>query len=100
LAVSVISSLAPGRVLDEIKRVVKRSGGATFVVADATLVGVPVSVSEILDELAQARGFEPTERTERDLPANRRYLPPPMGHTGHLARRMKREVCLGYCLAA
>jgi DNA modification methylase len=87
------------RVLDEIERVLRPTGSATFVVADATLCGVAVSVSGIVDELARARGFRGTECVERELPADRRYLPPPQEDGGYLARRMKREVCLGYRLA-
>lgn len=84
-------------VLTETVRVLRCGGRATFVVADATLFGVPVAVSNLLDELARDAGLEPVERTERELPADRRYLPPPTpGDTGHLGRRMRTETCLGY----
>jgi SAM-dependent methyltransferase len=83
-------------VLREVGRVLKPSGIATFVVADATLFGLPVAVSSLLDTLAHKLEFERTEWYERELPADRRYLPPPKGAQGDLARRMRREVCLSY----
>jgi len=66
----------------------------------APLFGTPVAVSEIVDDLARGAGLELTERVERELPADRRYLPPPTGgDTGGLSRRMRHEVLLGYVAA-
>jgi len=88
-------------VMEETVRVLRSRGTATFVVADATLFGSPVAVSDIVDNLARQVGLELTERVERELPADRRYLPPPTGSadTGGLARRMRHEVLLGYLAA-
>lgn len=87
-------------VMSETVRVLRSRGTATFVVADATLFGTPVAVSEIIDDLARDAGLELTERVERELPADRRYLPPPVGKdTGGLSRRMRHEVLLGYVAA-
>jgi hypothetical protein len=87
-------------VMSETVRVLRSRGTATFVVADATLFGTPVAVSEIVDDLARDAGLELTERLERKLPADRRYLPPPVGKdTGGLSRRMRHEVLLGYVAA-
>lgn len=87
-------------VMAETVRVLRSRGTATFVVADATLFGTPVVVSDIVDDLARKAGLELTERVERELPADRRYLPPPTGtDTGSLSRRMRREVLLGYVAA-
>lgn len=87
-------------VMSETVRVVRSGGSATFVVADATLFSTPVAVSEIVDALARGVGLEATERVERELPADRRYLPPPRAEgTGGLSRRMRREVLLGYAAA-
>lgn len=84
-------------VLSEIARVLRTGGQATFVVADATLFGAPVALSDLLDELAFAAGLERVERVQRSLPADRRYLPPPTsGARGRLARRMRTETCLSY----
>jgi hypothetical protein len=87
-------------VMSETIRVLRSRGTATFVVADATLFGTRVAVSEIIDDLAQKAGFELTEWIARELPADRRYLPPPSSkHTGALSRRMRHEVLLGYLVA-
>jgi hypothetical protein len=87
-------------VIAETVRVLRSRGTATFVVADATLFGTPVAVSKIVDSLAEKAGLELTERVERELPADRRYLPPPTGeNTGGLSRRMRHEVLLGYLAA-
>jgi hypothetical protein len=87
-------------VMTETVRVLRTRGTATFVVADATLFGTPVALPEIVDHLARKVGLEFAERVERELPADRRYLPPPTGKsTGSLSRRMRHEVLLGYVAA-
>jgi hypothetical protein len=84
-------------IMGETARVLKPGGTATFVIADATLFGMPVALGDVIDKLARAVGFEQTERVERELPADRRYLPPPGDkEKSSLTRRMRREVCLGY----
>jgi hypothetical protein len=77
-----------------------RSGGtATFVVADATLFGSPIAIPRLVDQLAPLYGFILEERSERELPPDRRYLPPPTDRAnGGLGRRMRHEVCLRYVL--
>jgi hypothetical protein len=87
-------------VIGETVRVLRSRGTATFVVADATLFGTRVCVSDIVDDLAGRAGLELFERVERELPADRRYLPPPSEkHTSDLSRRMRHEVLLGYVAA-
>lgn len=87
-------------VLRETVRVLKTSGKATFVVADATLFGIPVRLSHVLDQVAHAAGLLRTERIIRELPSDRRYLPPPgPNETSQLSKRMREEVCLMYSLA-
>jgi hypothetical protein len=84
-------------IMKETVRVLRAGGSATFVIADATLFGIPVALGDVVDKLARKVGLECTERIERELPADRRYLPPPgRGRPSDLTRRMRREVCLGY----
>lgn len=84
-------------IMKETVRVLRPRGSATFVIADATLFGIPVGLGDVVDKLARKVGLECTERIERELPADRRYLPPPgRGRPSDLTRRMRREVCLGY----
>ena len=83
--------------MKETTRVLRTGGSATFVIADATLFGIPVALGDVVDKLAHKVGLERTERVERELPADRRYLPPPgRGRPSDLTRRMRHEVCLGY----
>lgn len=83
-------------VLHECARVLKPGASATFVVADATLFGLPVAVGALVDSLATKLQFDRTEWHERELPGDRRYLPPPATSSGGLARRMRREICITY----
>lgn len=83
----------------ESARVLRSGGTATFVVADATLFGSRVSIPDLVDHLAPLCGFNLKERSERELPADRRYLPPPTHKTkSSLRKRMRHEVCLRYVL--
>jgi tRNA G10 N-methylase Trm11 len=84
-------------IMKETARVLRSGGSAVFVVADATLFGIPVALGDVVDTLAREVGLEQRERMERELPADRRYLPPP-GREGKsdLNGRMRHEVCLGY----
>jgi hypothetical protein len=84
-------------IMKETVRVLRPRGSATFVVADATLFGIPVALGDVMHKLARKVGLESTERVERELPADRRYLPPPgRGAPSDLTHRMRHEVCLGY----
>lgn len=84
------------QVVREIIRVLHENGKATFVVADATISGVSVNVSEVLGHVAGRHGLQCTDRLVRELPKNRRYLPPPTDGSGTLDKRMRRESCLTF----
>lgn len=58
--------------MKETVRVLRPGGSATFVVADATLFGIPVALGDVLHKLATDVGLE---GTEHELPAGQRYLP-------------------------
>jgi hypothetical protein len=84
-------------IMNETVRVLKAGGSATFVIADATLFGISVALGDVIDSLARKVGLECIERIQRELPADRRYLPPPgHGRPSDLTRRVRHEVCLGY----
>jgi hypothetical protein len=85
-----------GRVIREIHRVLRRGGQATFVVADATVRGVPVLVSDIVDELVKVHRMSCVDRVERAIPTASRYLPPPTDGSNTLDKRMRVEHCLTY----
>lgn len=83
----------------EFSRVLKPSGLMRFVVADATVRGQPVSVSRIVQGLCKRHDFSLVKRRVRELPRNRRYLPPPDGSDGALGKRIKKEYVLTFALA-
>ncbi len=78
-------------VLGEVARVLKADGRARFVVADATLRGVSISIESIITASAAAHGLARIHRSVRPLPASQRYLPPPSAVGGALSRRMRAE---------
>jgi hypothetical protein len=85
-----------GRILSEIRRVLRAPGRVTLVVGDAMLAGHLIPIPALVDELAEERGFKRFESVERRLPADRRYLPPPESGGKQLGKRMRAEMCLSY----
>ena len=81
-----------GAVMFEAARVLKPTGEATLVVADATLEGKRVPIAGLVSRVAKHSGLEPIDKGRRSLPRGRRYLPPPsVGGSNSLDRRMKVE---------
>ncbi|HUB73503.1 MAG TPA: hypothetical protein VL979_05660 [Solirubrobacteraceae bacterium] len=85
-----------GGVIREIQRVLRQGGQATFVVADATVRGVPILVSGIVDELMKTYRMSCIDRIERPIATASRYLPPPTDGSNTLDKRMRVEHCLTY----
>ncbi|MFD4587924.1 hypothetical protein [Streptomyces sp. NPDC058434] len=83
-------------VMAEIARVVRPGGPVSFVMADARMNGVEISIEEILLRLARRNGLVDRARVSRELPESRRYLPPPRNSEGALGKRMKEEVILTF----
>ncbi|WP_158920370.1 hypothetical protein [Streptomyces sp. NBRC 109706] len=84
------------QVMSELSRVVKPGGAISFVMADARMNGVPISIEVILRRLGQWNGLRVRSRLSRELPENRRYLPPPGNAKNALSGRMKEEVILTF----
>ncbi|MGW3428330.1 hypothetical protein ACWDHW_10285 [Streptomyces melanosporofaciens] len=82
--------------ISEISRVLRSGGLATFVIADARLKGANVSVEKIITELCGYSGLTAVDRLCRDIPANRRYLPPPRESGGAMDMRMREEIILQF----
>lgn len=85
-------------VLKESYRVLKRNGKAVFVVGNSTIGGVFVKNSEIVNFLGKQNGFTTLSIRKRNLPPDKRYLPPPSLHTSgkNLAKRMRQEVIITF----
>ncbi|MGY4500898.1 DNA modification methylase [Bradyrhizobium sp. GM24.11] len=84
--------------LSEVSRVLKKGGDAVYVVGDSTVRGSFVRNSEIVRSVAELNGLTLVDRRSRNLPANRRYLPPPKKASlpAPLDTRMRREVILTF----
>lgn len=82
----------------EVARVLSHSGKAVYVVGENTLRGTYIKTSVIISKLAELSGLTEQERRTRALPANRRYMPPPVSHhsVGTMNARMRREVVLTF----
>lgn len=85
-------------VMQEVSRVLTPGGQAVYVIGENTVRGTRIRNSVILSMLAEQAGLELSYRRVRNLPANRRYLPPPSvtGRTAALDTRMRREVILSF----
>ena len=90
------------RVVGETARVLADRGQAVFVVGENTVRGTFIPNSLIVNMLADTAGLRCITQRSRDLPANRRYLPPPSAQSKPVALngRMRREVVLAFKKAA
>jgi hypothetical protein len=83
--------------ISEINRVLKPSGKVVLVVGNSCLKGVFVENALAATAAAVRLGLIPIARYERDLPSNRRYLPPPTStETSDLGKRMRTESVLSF----
>lgn len=81
-------------VVAELHRVLKPNSLAVLVVGNSTVRGTFVDNASVVRRAAEQLGFVTQEISERDLPANRRYLPPPSSAGEALDQRMRKEVVL------
>jgi len=86
------------RAVSEVARVLAPDGKAVYVIGENTIRGTYVPNSRILTAVAREQGLVMERRRTRTLPANRRYLPPPVvtDATATLNGRMRREVILTF----
>lgn len=84
--------------LSEVSRVLRHGGRAVYVVGDCTNRGTFISNSSIVTAVAEKNGLSLESCQTRDLPANRRYLPPPKSQlsTAALDSRLRREIVLSF----
>jgi hypothetical protein len=84
-----------GRAVAETSRVLKRGGRAVYVVGESLVRGSYIRNSAVVCAVARQHGLTLESRQSRALPANRRYLPPPVANgtkRAMLNGRMRREV--------
>jgi hypothetical protein len=80
----------------EAARVLSPTGRAIYVVGENTVDGTFIPNAKIVSAVAELSGLRTDTRRARELPANRRYLPPPTARNAPeaLGGRMRREVIL------
>ena len=90
------------RVVGETSRVLTDNGRAVYVVGENTVRGTFIPNAKIVEGVASTAGLRCMGRRSRELPANRRYLPPPskQSETATLGNRLRREVILTFQKAA
>ena len=81
----------------EAARVVKPNGQIVYVVGNSKIKDILIKNTEIIISAAQQYGLSLIYKNERDIPASRRYLPPPqIGNTNPLQKRMGVETVLTF----
>jgi len=85
-------------ILSETARVLTGNGQAVFVVGDSTIGGTYIRNSKAIAWLGEKHGLDLMSTRRRQLPNNRRYLPPPSskGAGEQLGKRMREEVILSF----
>lgn len=83
-------------VLRQIGRVVKSNGRVILVLANSFLRGVVIDNAQLMVALAEHVGFQIQSRRTRNIPARRRYLPPPGNGRTALDARMREETILTF----
>lgn len=81
-------------VIAEMRRVLSRRGVAVLVVGNSVLRGAHVDNAGIVETVAVESGLRCVGREVREIPAHRRYLPPPSSGGGALDSRMREETVL------
>lgn len=86
------------KVLSEVHRVLRPDGRAILVVGNSSLRGVYVQNSKAIAYLGDRNGFRLQSTRRRELPENRRYLPPPNRRASgsQLRARMREEVIIKF----
>ncbi len=89
------------RLAKQVKRVLKPRGIAVMVVGNSTLKGKFTPNSEAVEFAFSTVGLRKLTESSREIPPNRRYLPPPNSReVSDLGNRMRREVVLTFESAA
>ena len=86
------------RSVGETSRVLADDGKAVYVIGENTVRGTFIPNAIIVEAVANTVGLRCVSRRSRDLPANRRYLPPPskQSRTTALGNRLRREAILQF----
>jgi DNA modification methylase len=89
-------TLDMNNIFSESSRVLKRNRKATFVIGNSSIKGVYIKNTLIAEEAAKRNGLKLIDRKEREIPQNKRYLPPPNGVVCSLKMRMRTEAIMTF----
>lgn len=81
-------------VLEQARRAVKPTGRVVLVLGNSFIRGTKVDNAGLIEALAIGSGFRVVDRRTREIPARRRYLPPPGDGKNALDTRMRTETVL------
>lgn len=81
-------------VLRQVRRTVKETGNVVMVLGNSFIRGARVNNAKLIEALAIENGFKVQDRRTREIPARRRYLPPPGDGKNALDTRMRIETVL------
>ena len=86
------------QVVNETSRVLAANGKAVIVVGENTVRGTFIPNAKIVEVVTKSAGLHCIASRSRELPANRRYLPPPSKQSDatSISNRMRREVVLTF----
>lgn len=82
--------------MTEMRRVVRPGGRVTIVVGNSVIGGATMDNAALIRSVATEQGMEALGRFTREIPARRRYLPPPRASAGPLDGRMRTEEVLSF----
>ena len=83
-------------ILRQLERVLKRNGRIVLVLGNSFLCGVVIDNAGLVEALAKRIGLHVRDQHTREIPARRRYLPPPGDGHGALDFRMRTETVLTF----
>ena len=81
-------------VLRQIHRTVKENGYVVMVLGNSFIRGARVNNAQLIEDLAVGNKFKVQDRRTREIPARRRYLPPPGDGKNALDTRIRIETVL------
>ena len=65
-----------------------------MVIGNSFIRGAKVNNAGLIEAIAVTHGFKVQDRKTREIPARRRYFPPPTSGAGSLDTRMRTETIL------
>ena len=85
-------------VFEQFKKTLKNTGKVVMVLGNSFIRGAKVDNANLVETLAKNVGFRLESKQVREIPARRRYLPPPGNGQNALDMRMRTEAVLTFTM--